>query len=83
MFDALHAGCVPLILSKDFVWPFSKEFDTLSNSSGGKDDDASSFLDPSLFSIRLDAKAGRIELTGAGVDRALLSELRAWLTTRG
>lgn len=33
--------------------------------------------------IRLDAKAGRIELTGAGVDRALLAELKAWLKARG
>jgi hypothetical protein len=55
MFDALHAGCIPLILSKDFVWPFSNElllFDNTNNNSSL----VSTTLDPSLFSIRLDAK---------------------------
>lgn len=46
MFDALHAGCIPIILSHDFVWPFTKEFDAVS----------SPLLNPSDFSIRLDAK---------------------------
>jgi Exostosin family len=36
MFDALLAGCIPIILSHDFVWPFTAEFDrnmpTISNS---------------------------------------------------
>ncbi|KAL3901436.1 MAG: hypothetical protein SGARI_006073, partial [Bacillariaceae sp.] len=27
MFDALLAGCIPVILSHDFVWPFTAEFD--------------------------------------------------------
>jgi hypothetical protein len=27
MFDALLAGCIPIILSHDFVWPFTAEFD--------------------------------------------------------
>lgn len=26
-FDALLAGCIPVVLSKDFVWPFTAEFD--------------------------------------------------------
>ena len=26
-FDALLAGCIPIILSQDFVWPFTNEFD--------------------------------------------------------
>ena len=43
MFDSLIAGCIPVILSKDFVWPFTKEFDKAVS------------LDPSEFSIRLDA----------------------------
>ena len=43
MFDSLIVGCIPVILSKDFVWPFTNEFDpTLA-------------LDPSEFSIRLQA----------------------------
>jgi hypothetical protein len=43
MFDALFAGCIPIIISEDFVWPFSKEFDPLIA------------LDPADFSIRLNA----------------------------
>lgn len=43
MFDALIAGCVPVILSKDFVWPFTKDFDSRLR------------LDPADFSIRLNA----------------------------
>ncbi|KAG7364374.1 exostosin family protein [Nitzschia inconspicua] len=27
MFDALLAGCIPIVLSHDFVWPFTAEFD--------------------------------------------------------
>lgn len=27
MFDACLAGCIPIVISKDFVWPFTKEFD--------------------------------------------------------
>ena len=41
MFDALLAGCIPVILSTDFVWPITKEFDPLLQ------------LDPTDFSIRL------------------------------
>jgi hypothetical protein len=43
MFDALLAGCIPIILSQDFVWPFTNEFDPPRS------------LDPSDFSIRLQA----------------------------
>jgi Exostosin family len=43
MFDALIAGCIPVILSEDFVWPSTKEFDPQLK------------LDPSDFSIRLNA----------------------------
>jgi Exostosin family len=43
MFDALIAGCIPVILSEDFVWPSTKEFDPLLQ------------LDPSDFSLRLNA----------------------------
>jgi len=42
-FDALIAGCIPIILSEDFVWPFTTEFD------------AGLQLDPSEFSLRLNA----------------------------
>jgi hypothetical protein len=41
MFDSLIAGCIPLILSEDFVWPFTNEFDS------------NLALDPTEFSIRL------------------------------
>lgn len=30
MYDALLAGCIPVILSHDFVWPFTTEFDRTS-----------------------------------------------------
>jgi hypothetical protein len=40
-FDSILAGCIPLILSHDFVWPYTKEFDPDMN------------LDPNAFSIRL------------------------------
>ena len=43
MFDALFSGCIPVILSEDFVWPFTNEFDQ------------DLPLDPSLFSIRVDS----------------------------
>lgn len=43
MFDSLIAGCIPVILSKEFVWPFTNEFDP------------SIDLDPSAFSVRLPA----------------------------
>lgn len=42
-FDSVMAGCIPLILSHDFVWPFSREFDADMNG------------DPNEFSIRLTA----------------------------
>jgi hypothetical protein len=41
MFDALLAGCIPVILSVDFVWPYTKEFDPLIS------------LDPNEFSVKL------------------------------
>ena len=43
MFDSIIAGCIPVILSKDFVWPFTSEFDP------------SISLDPNEFSLRLEA----------------------------
>uniref|UniRef100_A0A7S3Q7G8 Exostosin GT47 domain-containing protein n=1 Tax=Chaetoceros debilis TaxID=122233 RepID=A0A7S3Q7G8_9STRA len=51
MYDALHAGCIPVILSKDFVWPFSSEFDIEKESPTA----TSSYIQPDDFSIRLNA----------------------------
>lgn len=31
MFDAVLAGCIPVILSHDFVWPLSDEIESISN----------------------------------------------------
>lgn len=59
MFDSLIAGCIPIILSKDFVWPFTDEFDpTLA-------------LDPSEFSIRLNASDYDTELLDPTTCQAL------------
>ena len=54
MFDALHAGCIPLILSYDFVWPFSNNVDMTKNSDSKTPSTA--LLTPSTFSISLNAK---------------------------
>jgi hypothetical protein len=45
MFDALFAGCIPVILSHDFVWPFTTEI--LAKGS------QSILLNPTDFSIRV------------------------------
>jgi len=42
-YDSLIAGCIPIILSHDFVWPFTNEFDKTIG------------LDPNEFSLRLEA----------------------------
>lgn len=44
MFDSIFAGCIPVILSYDFVWPFTKEAGSAIP------------LDASDFSLRLEAK---------------------------
>ena len=44
MFDALFAGCIPVILSLDFVWPFTNEIPG-----------SIELLNPTDFSIRLDS----------------------------
>jgi hypothetical protein len=50
MFDALHAGCIPVILSYDYVWPFTAEFDIVAENGSAV------LLDPNDFSIRLKAE---------------------------
>jgi hypothetical protein len=47
MFDVLHSGCIPVIISHDFVWPFTSEFDAINTTNQS--------LDPNEFSIRLQA----------------------------
>jgi hypothetical protein len=46
MFDAILAGCIPIILSHDFVWPLSTEIETASDSN---------VLHPTHFSLRWNA----------------------------
>lgn len=48
MFDAVLAGCIPIVLSYDFVWPLSTEI------KGATRDDLK--LQPSDFCLRLDAQ---------------------------
>lgn len=60
MFDVLHGGCIPVVLSHDFVWPFSNEFDVISISSQDPGltttvRNPAKLLDPNDFSIRLNA----------------------------
>ena len=40
MFDSVNAGCIPVILSHDYVWPYTREADP------------SISVDPTLFSLR-------------------------------
>jgi hypothetical protein len=54
MFDAILAGCIPVILSHDFVWPFTKEFDrSILSETSDAVVGSSVVLDPSEYSIRL------------------------------
>jgi Flp pilus assembly protein TadD len=57
MFDALHAGCIPLILSHDYVWPLTEEFDIIATNNNNHTSASSSsiLLNPNDFSIRLQA----------------------------
>jgi hypothetical protein len=56
MFDALHGGCIPVVLSYDYVWPFTNEFDIISERQGiSPGSSSSNLLDPEEFSIRLNA----------------------------
>lgn len=70
MFDALIAGCIPIVLSADFVWPSTQEFDpTLS-------------LNPNDFSIRLNASDYDIPMLNTTTCQALdknRSGLQAYL----
>lgn len=62
-FDALHAGCIPVILSHDFIWPFTSEFDKNADGSSTMGErqgitsllERSSALSPSDFALRLNA----------------------------
>ena len=54
MYDAIFAGCIPVILSEDFVWPFTKEFDSFLNDDFGRHGMLN--LEPSGFSLRLNSQ---------------------------
>ena len=62
-FDALIAGCIPVVLSKDYVWPFTSEFDRSamngdnSDVNGGSNSSSGNIavLNPYDFSITLQA----------------------------
>jgi hypothetical protein len=69
MFDSLISGCIPVILSHDFVWPFSGEFDRIASSQSsvhtttaravpplfdnGRESGKILVLNPNEYSIRL------------------------------
>jgi len=54
MYDTIHGGCIPLVISEDFVWPLTREFDI--NTNDDQVTKTSRWLEPSEFSIRLDAQ---------------------------
>jgi hypothetical protein len=53
MFDALLAGCIPVILSHDFVWPFSAEFDRSASRGGGMGNAHTAIVDGIRSSVSL------------------------------
>jgi Exostosin family len=52
MFDAVLAGCIPIILSEDFVWPFASE----EQKNTTVHQRSIKALNPSDFALRLDAR---------------------------
>ena len=53
MFDCVHAGSIPVVLTQDFVWPFSTDlFGSDANSTTYGDD----ILRPSDFALRFEAR---------------------------
>eukprot|EP00980_Cylindrotheca_fusiformis_P029974 scaffold24130_cov142-Cylindrotheca_fusiformis.AAC.4 len=65
-FDVILAGCVPVVLSHDFIWPFTKEIP-------GSIVEQS--LKPEDFSIRLNASDFEIQHPCDNYDRTLLKYL--------
>uniref|UniRef100_A0A7S4AWU7 Exostosin GT47 domain-containing protein n=1 Tax=Pseudo-nitzschia australis TaxID=44445 RepID=A0A7S4AWU7_9STRA len=55
-FDAVLSGCIPIILSEDFVWPFTAEFDRSSTKNKSRSENSIVALNPRDFSIRLQAQ---------------------------
>ncbi len=57
MYDALHGGCIPVILSHDFVWPYSNEFNTIDAAQNGSSFHTSNslLLYANDFSLRVNA----------------------------
>jgi len=56
-FDALLSGCIPVILSEDFVWPFTAEFDRSAKINNGSSvGENAILLNSNDFSIRLPAQ---------------------------
>ena len=55
MYDAVLAGCIPVILSHDFVWPFSTTTTMLPSSTSTSS--STSVLNPEDFAIHVDAQA--------------------------
>ncbi|CAB9503371.1 Probable glucuronosyltransferase [Seminavis robusta] len=54
MLDAILAGCIPVVLSKDFVWPFTSS--SLSSNNNNTNSVGGALLNPHDFAIHLDAK---------------------------
>jgi hypothetical protein len=72
MFDALLAGSIPVILSYDFVWPYTKEFDPLTP------------LDPNDFSVKLltaDYEVSKLDEKTCLPKNETQPGLQAWMDT--
>ena len=57
MYDSIFGGCIPIVLSEDFVWPFTNEFDGNGNIGNNNSNNGDRFrLDPSEFSLRINSQ---------------------------
>jgi Exostosin family len=77
MFDCLHAGSIPVVLSHDFVWPFTGEVDggrtEALEGNSSTDESRSAVLSPRDFSMRLNAS----DYSSAALDPKTCHKLNA------
>lgn len=71
-FDAILAGCIPIVLSEDYIWPFTEETpgSTVAQS-----------LDPNEFSIRLKASDFTVDNPCQNYDKTLVKYIEGISTS--